>query len=167
MLEEHYEELRARAHRMMDGERRFLTQPATDYVHRAFVRARERGIRLSDLSNRAFVRFLTREMKWVRFDHIRHRLTKRAGGRHEHVEIDAIEGLRMPADLTGDLLADSIAQLSRRSKNGDRMVRTLELRLQGLTLNQIAHELNVSRPTATADLECAILWLRQHLESDD
>ncbi|MCA9726528.1 MAG: hypothetical protein KC729_02530, partial [Candidatus Eisenbacteria bacterium] len=90
LLEENYETLRRRAHRLIDRERRFLTLPPTDYLHQAYLRTRKRGVRLSELSPIGFIRYLTREMRWVRADHVRHRLGSKRGGGSAHVSIEEL-----------------------------------------------------------------------------
>ncbi|MCA9756874.1 MAG: hypothetical protein KDA27_13805 [Candidatus Eisenbacteria bacterium] len=171
ILRLNFERLRARAHRMMDGERRFLTHPPTHYVHEAILRVMRRHSGLSGIPGADLFRSLVRELKRARIDHIRRRSAQKRGGRAVHVGIDCARDLPEDAKWLSSwskrVLGEALDKLETRTRVGGRVRRVVELRAEGYSHGSIAEMVGVSRPTVITDLKFGLSWLRQWLESEE
>ncbi len=106
-----------------------------------------------------------RLMRRVLVDHARSRRTAKRGGRAHHtaLEVDQLA----PAGRGVDLLAldEALSEMSRTNPKGSRIV---EMRyFTGLTLEEIAEVMGVSRSTVKRKWHAARLWLHRELSHDD
>jgi len=169
-----YAELRAIAHRQLQGERDSHTLNTTALVHEAFLRlADQPGIRWQNEAH--FLAIAARVMRQVLVDYARyHRAAKRGGAavRLQPMELDAIAAMKQDAVVIESLLADERAEvlvaldeaLGRLAALDERLVRVVECRFfGGLTEEETAATLGVSARTVRRDWVKAKAWLQRAL----
>ena len=154
-----YDELRRLALTFRRRERAELTLQATDLVHEVYLKVLggKRSYRDSD----HFFRAATRIMRHVLVDHARGRAAQKRGG----------NGVKIPIDdflIGDDAEADEILwmdqALNRLADLYPRPARVVELHFFcGLTMDEIAQQLDISGKTADRDWLLAKAWLRSEL----
>ncbi|MBI4880062.1 MAG: sigma-70 family RNA polymerase sigma factor [Planctomycetes bacterium] len=161
-----YRELHSLAHRAMRGESPRNILQTTALVHETYLRlvpgddARWEG-------REHFFRAAARAMRGILVDEARaRRATKRGQGR-AHLSLEAC---CEPPDASGRLAVDDLEELDRaleklRGEAGDdRMATVVELMFfAGLTQEQAAEVLGVSKGTVRRDWEFAKAWLRREM----
>jgi RNA polymerase sigma factor (TIGR02999 family) len=155
-----YTELRAVAHGYLKRERPGHTLQTTALVHEAYLRLADQ--RPFDTENRAhFIGVAARLMRQILVDYARsHRAAKR--GPDRKVELDA--ALAVPQMPTADVVAldDALNELAQVDEQQSRIV---ELRFfGGLTIEEAAEVLGVSRSTAKRDWNVAKAWLTRQMK---
>jgi RNA polymerase sigma factor (TIGR02999 family) len=151
-----YDELRAMAGHYLGDERAGHTLQPTALVHEAFLRLQQQS-RVSWQGRTHFLALGAQAMRRILIDHARGRgRAKRGGGRRV-----PLEGLDPAAPVpASDLLALSEA-LERLAELDPRQARVVELRcLGGLSMDEVAAALGVSKRTAEGDWKMARAWLR-------
>ena len=156
-----YGELHRQAARYLRNERRCQTLQTTALIHDAYVRlVGQTGIQWQ--SRTQFFAFAAQLMRHILVDHARakHR-EKRGGGA---VKLPLEEATMITVDEQGvDLIALDEA-LSRLAKIDEQQVRLVELRyFSGLSLEETAEALKISRATAARDWNAARAWLHREL----
>lgn len=157
-----YEELRRLAAWQLRQERVDHTLQATAVVHEVFLQlCRQHGCRWP--SHEQFLAFAARMMRRVLVDHARRRnRTKRGRGA---VQVD-LEGVADPCAVNFDLLSLDEA-LGRLEKRDPRKAAVVELRFfAGLTLDETARELAISRETVGREWRLAKAWLFHQLNPE-
>lgn len=160
-----YGDLRAIAARQMSGERPDHTLQPTALLNEAWIRLdREAG---SGWENRAhFFAVAARAMRQVLVDHARKRGAARRGGQLQRVTLHdeiSTDGPDPDFDLLD--LHDAIERLSAQDPALGQMI---ELRFfGGLTLDETAEVLAVSRRKVAKDWAFARVWLARELTADD
>lgn len=153
-----YEELHGLARRYMAGERRDHTWQATALVHEAYLRLVGNGA--CGATDRAhFIGVAARAMRQVLINHARDRAaSKRGGGVRKRVPLDEVTAAYEAASV--DLLALDEALTELRSLD-PQQERIVELRFfAGLTLEEIAVALSISKSSVDRDWRMARAWLR-------
>lgn len=157
-----YAQLHALAARYLRGERDAHTLSPTALVNEAWLRlASESGSSPAD--RRDYFAIAARRMRQVLVDHARHRqAAKRDGGQRESAI--TLSSLATPKD-GGDVDALALDQALQRLEALDaRKARVVELRyFAGLTMDEVAAVLDISRATAQRDWEVARTFLFQAL----
>lgn len=157
-----YEELRALAAAQFQHERVGHTLQPTALVHEAFVKLV--GQDLEWRSRGQFFALASKAMRNILVDHARaRRADKRGGGRPR----DALTVSDAQASGLGvlDMMALDDA-LKRLAEHDERKARLVELRFfGGLTSEEAASVLNISRSTAAQDWRMARAWLTKELTS--
>jgi RNA polymerase sigma factor (TIGR02999 family) len=162
---ESYEELRRLAAAYLRGERAEHTLQATALVHEAFLQL----VRQEEVpwKNRAhLVAFAARAMRqnWIKYGVARTRW-KRGGPGAIRLPLD--EALDASEEQSLDLVTidEALCELERVD---ERQARIVEMRFfAGMTEEEIAHALGLSRATVKRDWATAKLWLRAWLESPE
>jgi RNA polymerase sigma factor (TIGR02999 family) len=156
-----YDELRSLAENQLRRERPGHTLQPTALVHEALLRLVD--IPVGDLEGRAhFFGIAARAMRQVLVDYARRRQAVKRGGELNRVTLDT--------DLAGDDPAatdvlDLHEALTRLTAMDEALGRLVELRFfAGLTLDEAADAMGVSRRKAAKDWSVARLWLRRELE---
>ena len=160
LLELVYDELRATARGLMARERGEHTLQPTGLVHEAWLRLF--GGQVTGWKDRAhFHGIAARCMRQVLVDHARaHNAEKRGGGLHQVT----LEENLLAADSATIQLLDLDRVLAQLAELDQRAAQVAEMRIFGaLTLDEIAHNLNVSRRTCDGDWQMARLWLTREL----
>jgi len=156
-----YSELRRRAAVYMRGEREGHTLETTGLVHEAFIKLIDkRQIDWQDRNH--FLAVAAQSMRRILVDHARTRKRDKRGGAEEKLPLD--DARKVPAATSAvDLVAldqalEHLAQLD------ERQAQVVELKyFGGMTLDEAAEVLGVSRVTVRRDWQIARAWLREQL----
>jgi RNA polymerase sigma factor (TIGR02999 family) len=155
-----YKDLRAMAHGYLKRERPGHTLQTTALVHEAYLRLV--GRRPFDAENRAhFVGIAARLMRQILVDYARNRGAAKRGADHR-VELDtAVEMPQMPnTDVVA--LDDALKLLA---EVDEQQCRLVELRFfGGLTTEDAAEVLGISRSTAKREWNVAKAWLARQMK---
>lgn len=155
-----YDELRRRANSMMRRESVGHTLQPTALVHEAYMRMiRQEQV---DWQGRThFFALSSQMMRRVLVDHARGRLRQKRGGDAVKVTLDA--GLQLSVQRDPDILALDAA-LTRLAELDPRQARIVEMRFfGGLTVNDVAEVLGVSKRAIEAEWTMIKAWLRREL----
>jgi RNA polymerase sigma factor (TIGR02999 family) len=161
-----YDELRYLAHRYMRRERGGHTLQTTSLVSEAFVRLVDvKGIDWQDRAH--FLAVSARIMRRILVEAARARASAKRGGgltRVEHssgVDFDALPSMRPDRAAEVCALDDALEALARMDA---RRAQVIELRFfGGLTVDETADVLNISRQTVIRDWKLARAWLSREL----
>lgn len=155
------EEVRAVAEALMRRERPGHTLQATALMNEAFMRVAGRRD-LSQLSKSRFLQIAAQAMRRVLVDYARAKRAEKRGGKLRRITLDSALVFGQP-DLD---LADLDEALERLAALDARQAKIVELRFfGGLTMDEIAESLSVSKRTVEGDWTFARAWLRKELES--
>jgi RNA polymerase sigma-70 factor (ECF subfamily) len=150
-----YDELRRLAASYLRRERPGHTLQPTALVHEAYVRLIDQ--RQVDWSNRAqFIGLAAVMMRRILVNHARDRMAAKRGAGAEHVPLTVVGELGSPEVDLLDLheALDRLAQLDERKSQ------IVDLRFfGGLTMDEIAETLHVSRATVEREWKFARAWL--------
>jgi RNA polymerase sigma-70 factor (ECF subfamily) len=158
-----YQELRNRAAGQLRRERRGHTLQPTALVHEAYVRLVDQ--RRVEWQNRGQFFGVACQMMWrILVDHARaHRMAKRSG---QWARVTLDEGLRATPPVDVDVL-DLDAALTRLAAFDPRKSHLAELRfIGGLSLEEAAEAVGISRATAERDWQAARAWLLKELRGE-
>jgi RNA polymerase sigma factor (TIGR02999 family) len=160
IIERLYPELRSLAQSLMAREREGHTLQPTALVNEAWLRLVD--VDLVNLQGRAhFFGIAARCMRQVLVDHARGKAAEKRGGGWDRVTLDA--ALVSGEDPAFELIALDDA-LSHFEKLDPRASRVAEMRLfAGMTIEEIARELDVSPRTVDGDWATARMWLSMEL----
>jgi RNA polymerase sigma factor (TIGR02999 family) len=156
-----YDELHKRAAAYMRRERRNHTLQATALVHEAYLKmVDQRGDNWKNRDH--FFAIAAQAMRRILVDHAKGRHRQKRGGREEDLPLD--EALVIGVDDSDvDLLALNEA-MQRLATFDPRQEKLVELRyFGGLTLDEAARALGVSRATAAREWQLARAWLYREL----
>jgi RNA polymerase sigma factor (TIGR02999 family) len=157
-----YAELRALAgsylHKHRDGDGRSHTLQPTALVHEAYVKMVGADKKGGGWGREHFMAVAATAMRQVLVDHARKKGTEKRGGDRDRVSISGLAGA---AEATQEMqvleLHELLAELARLNA---RAARVAEMRLfGGMTPEQMAHVIGVSRMTVDRDWELARAWL--------
>lgn len=158
-----YEELRRTANALMARERVGHTLQPTALVHEAYLRlVHQDEVMWTDRAH--FLGIAARSMRQILVDHARVRSAEKRGGGLQRVTLD--DGLLSDTDEELELLLlddalEKLAQLDERAS------KVAEMRLfGGMTVDETAHALAVSKRTVDGDWQTARLWLSRELRGD-
>jgi RNA polymerase sigma factor (TIGR02999 family) len=156
-----YDELRKLASTYLVGERSSHTLQATALVHEAYVRLVGADVQWTGRSH--FMAVAAVAMRRVLVDHARRRSADKRGGGATRVELrdeDAAQTRRDMQVLELDDLLKKLAALD------PRRARVVELKyFAGMTNEQIADVMGISRSTAAEDWAVARAWLAAELSA--
>jgi len=157
-----YSELHAIAHSYLRRERADHTLQATALVHEAYLRlCGQKPFQAEDRSH--FVGIAARLMRQILVDYARsHRAAKR--GNDCTIELDAAAVIPQSRDADFLALDDALGDLERIDEQQSRIV---ELRFfGGLTTEEAAEVLGISRSTAKRDWNVAKAWLTRQMKRE-
>ena len=157
-----YADLRRIAARQLRSERPDHTLSATAVVHEAYVRlVGQRQVRMEDRA--AFFAAAATQMRRILVDHARRRSAAKRGGHEMRVTLD--EEIAAGAGRDLDLLALDQA-LEELAAVDPRVAHIVELRFfGGLSLEDTAVAMDLSRRTVVREWALARGWLHQRLEA--
>ena len=158
-----YRALRRIAQHHLRNERPGNSLQATDMVHEAYLELID--IRNVDWQHRAhFFAVSAQIMRHILLDRARRRVAAKRGGHAERVDLDELPDLSR--DRSGELIALEDA-LNTLAANDARKARVVELRFfGGLSVEETAAVLGVSRETVMRDWKFARAWLQAELSGD-
>ena len=155
-----YHELRRLAGSQLKGERPGQTLSVTDLVHEAFLKLVDVDVPWQDRAH--FLAVGARMMRRILVDRSRARSRVKRGGGAERITLD--EARLAGGEISIELLALDQA-IDDLSGLDERKTRAVELfYFGGLTYEELAEALQVSRATAHRDLQLARAWLLDRLE---
>jgi RNA polymerase sigma factor (TIGR02999 family) len=157
-----YDELRRLAQHYMKAERPEHTLQATALVNEAYVRMIDMKVSWQDRAH--FFAMAARLMRRMLVDHARaHHRAKREGG----PKISLDDAGEVPCDASGELLALDEA-LERLATFDQRKCEIIELHFfGGLSNEDVAEALGISRATVQRELRIAKAWLNHELKNSD
>ena len=159
-----YAELRRLAHRHLRREQGGHTLETTALVHEAYIRLIDQT--RTELHSRAhFFAIASRQMRRILVDHYRSHHYAKRGGRAAHVEIE--ETCVATAEKAREVVAldDALTELA---SFDERKCRVVELRFfGGLSIEDTAIALGVSKGTVMRDWTLARAWLQRAISSSD
>jgi RNA polymerase sigma factor (TIGR02999 family) len=160
IIERLYPELHSLARSLMAREREGHTLQPTALVNEAWLRLVD--VDLVNLQGRAhFFGIAARCMRQVLVDHARGKAAEKRGGGWERITLDA--GIVAGEDPAFELIALDQA-LTRFEALDARAARVAEMRLfAGMTVPEIATELDVSPRTVDGDWATARMWISREL----
>jgi len=158
-----YPELRRLASGMMRRERQGHTLQPTALVHEAFLDLVDQSS--VDWEGRAhFMASAARVMRHILVDHARGRASQKRGGGLPHLTLDETLGVGTPGRSLEILHLDQA--LDRLAALDARAAQVIELRVfGGLTVDEAAAVLGVSKRTVDADWSVARMWLARELSA--
>jgi len=161
-----YDELRRLAANYMRGERRGHTLQTTALVNEAYLRLAQRGDDAVWPSRADFCAAAAQAVRRVLVDHARaRRRLKRGGPNARRVKLDAETLAVEDGPIDPVELDDALSRLAELSA---RQARVVELRyFGGLTEEETALALDVSRRTVQEDWRGARAWLHRELSEAD
>lgn len=155
-----YHELRRLAGSQLKGERLGQTLSVTDLVHEAFLKLVDVDVPWQDRAH--FLAVGARMMRRILVDRSRARSRVKRGAGAERITLDEthLAGAQISIELLAlDQAIDELSALD------ERKARAVELfYFGGLTYEELAEALQVSRATAHRDLRLARAWLLDRLE---
>ena len=155
-----YDELRRIAARHLGHEQTGHTLQPTDLVHEVWLRL-STGASLRVESRAHFYRIAARAMRQVLVDAARYRLADKRGGNQRPITLDGELAGELPGAMEFLPLHHALERLESLEP---RLGQLVELRFfTGLTLDEAADTLGVSRRTAAKDWAAARLWLHREL----
>ncbi|MFG0274645.1 MAG: sigma-70 family RNA polymerase sigma factor [Phycisphaerales bacterium] len=163
-----YDELRALAEHFFRNERASHTLQPTALVHEAYMRLVDSDA-IEWKSRAQFFVIAAKAMRNILVDHARARGRQKRGGGWQELTLDAVERDFNAGDgaNTIDMLALDEA-LERLAKMDERKARLVELRFfAGLSSEDAARLLDISRTTAAEDWRMARAWLHRELRAAD
>lgn len=161
LMEFVYSDLRRRAAAYLKHERAGHTLGTTDLVNEAFIRLVEKGD-VEWIDRNHFFAIAAQAMRRILVDYARTRNREKRGGKGDDLRIEDlhdISGTEAKVDL--EALDEALSELAAFDK---RQASVVELKyFGGLTLDETATVLGVSRVTVTRDWTVAKAWLRNRL----
>lgn len=155
-----YDELRRLAASHMRGERSGHTLQATALVHEAYIRLV--GVEADFASRKHFFAMTSRLMRRVLVDHARSVQSAKRGGGAMKITLDES---RMQAGGSDPCILELDEALNKLAAIDKRMARGVELLyFGGLTSEEAAEVLGVSRTTLHNDMTFAKAWLKDALK---
>ncbi|MFQ5411417.1 MAG: sigma-70 family RNA polymerase sigma factor [Phycisphaerae bacterium] len=159
-----YNELHALAARHLRGQPPGQSLQATLLVHEAFLRLIDQTKAVAD--DRAhFLAVASKAMRSVIIDHVRRRKAQKRGGDRRRVPLD--EAVAAYEARSGDLIAldEALTQLAATDEQQSHIV---ELRFfGGLSVEETAEIIGVSKRTVERDWRMARAWLRNRLSQGE
>jgi RNA polymerase sigma factor (TIGR02999 family) len=157
-----YGELRRIAGARMQSERPDHTLSATALVHEAYLRLS--GTDETFANRTHFLAVAARAMRHILVDHARARRAAKRGGAAEEFSLEGEDVAAPQSDEELLMLDDALARLAAMSP---RQSRVIELRyFAGLTEEEVASVLGVTRRTVNRDWSMARAWLHGQLKPD-
>jgi len=162
VIEYVYHDLRRRASAYLKNERREHTLQTTGLVHEAFIKLIDKKeIEWKDRDH--FFAVAAQAMRRILVDHARTRKRDKRGGGNEDLPIDEVRYVAA-AQSRVDLVSLDEA-LGRLATFDERLAQIVELKyFGGMSLDETAKVLGVSRVTVKRDWQIARAWLRQQLQ---
>lgn len=164
LTESIYVELRGLAARILERESPGHTLQPTALVHEVFLRLVDQ--KNVDLKGRThFLAVAAQSMRRILVDHARKKMRQKRGGRRSHLSLD--EQLVIRRGREEDVLAVEEA-LNRLAEIDQQQATIVELRFfGGLTVEEVAAALKMSKRTVEREWTAIRAWLRQQLTEED
>lgn len=156
-----YEELRRIAGRLARREPANATLPPTDLVHEAYLKL-VNAPEITWNGRAHFLRVAAKAMRNILVDRARRRSSQKRGGGWQRISLSSANQLAGRPEIEVLALDRALAKLA---QEDDRAARIVELRaFAGLTAEEAARVVGVSRRTADTDWKVARLWLAREMQ---
>ena len=157
-----YDDLRQRAHRILQGQPAGHTLSTTALVHESYLKLIKND-RVSWQDRAHFLALAARAMRFVLVSYARSHDAQKRGGGVRPLDLD--EELALSDERAEQMIALDQA-LEKLSALSERLGRTVELRFfGGLTVEEIAEALEVAPSTVKLDWQKARAWLYRELRA--
>ena len=156
-----YDELRRRAARYLRRERINHTLQTTALVHEAYLKlVDQKAVQWKDRGH--FFAVAAQAMRRILVDHAKHKNRAKRGGDLPDLQIDAsIENAILESKVDIESLDEALSRLALIDPDQERLV---ELRFfAGLSLEEAAAVMDISRATAAREWQVAKSWLHREL----
>ena len=153
-----YPQLRSLASRYLSSEKPGHTLNATGLVHEAFLKIVGADISWADRAH--FFAISARVMRQILVDHARKKLSQKRGSGDRHVSLDDV--IVFAPERSADLvvLDEGLSELATFDPS---LAQIVELHFfGGLTYEEIAEYVGVSRSTVIRDIRIAQTWLKNY-----
>jgi RNA polymerase sigma factor (TIGR02999 family) len=162
-----YDELRGLARAQMANERAGHTLQATALVHEAYLRLMSGAPQTWD-GRRHFFSAAAEAMRRILIEHARRKNSIKRGGQQERIELDDnLPQIQSPCADVKDLLTLNNALDRLSVKHPDKAELIKLLYFAGLSLNEAAEALGMSKTTAHRHATFARAWLFEAMERFD
>lgn len=160
-----YEEFRQLARHYLQQERANHTLQPTALVHEAYMKLIDQS-RVNWQGRTHFFAVAAQAMRRILVDHARHHLRLKRGGGQHRVMLD--ENVALSAkDRDEDVVALDEA-LQKLADFDPRQAKVVEMRFfAGLSVEEVAEQLGVSKRTVEGDWTMARAWLSRELKKDE
>ena len=157
-----YPDLRQLAHARLRRSGSFTLLETTALVHESYLRLLRAGA-LEAGDRGQFMAYAARVMRSVVVDFVRHRVAERRGGGAVHLDLaEAVAELTDPGEREVVRVNEALQELA---AIDERLVRVVEMRyFAGMTEEQVAEALDLSRRSVSRDWEKARLFLADALD---
>lgn len=156
-----YDELRRRAARYLRRERINHTLQTTALVHEAYLKLiDQRAVQWKDRSH--FFAVAAQAMRRILVDHAKHKNRAKRGGQLPDLQLDTlVENAIVQSKVDIEALDEALSRLAALDPDQEKLV---ELRFfAGLSLEEAAAAMNISRATAAREWALAKSWLHREL----
>lgn len=156
-----YDDLRRRAARYLRRERVNHTLQTTALVHEAYLKlVDQKAIQWKDRSH--FFAVAAQAMRRILVDHAKYKNRAKRGGQLPDMQLDAaVENAILESKVDIESLDEALSRLAIIDPDQERLV---ELRFfAGLSLEEAAEAMNISRATAAREWQVAKSWLHREL----
>jgi RNA polymerase sigma-70 factor, ECF subfamily len=156
-----YDELRRRAARYLRRERVNHTLQTTALVHEVYLKlVDQKSVQWKDRGH--FFAVAAQAMRRILVDHAKHKNRAKRGGEIPDIQIDAaVENAIIESKMDLESLDEALSRLAVVDPDQERLV---ELRFfAGLSLEEAAAAMNISRATAAREWQVAKSWLYREL----
>jgi len=158
-----YEDLRSLAAKYLNAERKNHTLQPTALVNEAFIKLVDQS-RVNWQGRTHFLAVGAEAMRRILIDYARTKKRGKRGGGWHRIELDSAIAVTETGEIELERLHASLDELARLDPQQARIV---ELRFfGGLTMEEVAHVLGVSKRKAEGDWTHAKAWLRARLATD-
>lgn len=156
-----YDELRRRAARYLQHERVNHTLQPTALVHEAYLKlVDQKAVAWKDRGH--FFAIAAQAMRRILVDHAKHKNRAKRGGDLPDIQLDSsIENAIVKSSIDLEALDEALSRLAIVDPDQERLV---ELRFfAGLSLEEAAAAMDISRATAAREWQVAKSWLHREL----
>lgn len=158
-----YDDLKKRAAVYMKYQRSEHSLQTTGLVHEAFIKLVDKN-QIEWQDRQHFFAIASKVMRRILIDHARHRNREKRGGKNENLPFEETKHILPRESSPVDLLVLDEA-LNSLAEFDERLAKIVELKyFGGLTLDEIAAMLDVSRATVKRDWNIAKAWLKDYLK---
>ena len=159
-----YQQLNSLAARFLRGERPGHTLSPTALVHEAYMKLVQAEIDWVDRGH--FFSIAARTMRQILVDHAKTRNRAKRGGNAQRITLD--DGFDFADARSAIAILELNEALTRLAAQDQRMAQIVELfYFGGLTVEEVAHALNVSPATINRNLKMARAWLESAMRSPE
>ena len=156
-----YDDLRRRAASYLRRERINHTLQTTALVHEAYLKLiDQKSVRWKDRGH--FYAVAAQAMRRILVDHAKHKNRAKRGGQDQEIQLDAsVENAIVRSNVDIEALDEALSRLAVVDPEQERLV---ELRFfAGLSLEEAAEMMDISRATAAREWQMAKSWLYREL----